>query len=194
MEVKATCGIPIYDNLNQTYKNINMSLELKPLNLKIKRLTNTATLPTQGSQEAAGFDLYANITKDYFKQNNKNFQFTLNEDGVYGISIKPHSTALIPTGISMEIPTGFFGAIYARSGLASKQGLRPANCVGVVDSDYRGEVMVALHNDTDNPQAITHGQRIAQFILQPCFHTTITEVDNLSKTDRGEDGFGSTGK
>lgn len=176
--------------------NWSWYMNLPDLELKIHRLNEEAILPSKGSQEAAGFDLCANITEDYFKQNkhNENFQLTLNEDGVYGISIEPHSTALVPTGFSMEIPTGFFGAIYARSGLASKQGLRPANCVGVVDSDYRGEVMVALHNDTDNPQTIAHGQRIAQFILQPCFHTTITEVNNLSETDRGEGGFGSTGK
>ena len=155
-------------------------MNLPDLELKIHRLNEEAILPTKGSQEAAGFDLYANIAEI--------------QDGAHSISIEPRSTVLIPTGFSMEIPTGFFGAIYARSGLASKQGLRPANCVGVVDSDYRGEVMIALHNDTDNPKTITHGQRIAQFILQPCFHTTITEVNNLSTTDRGEGGFGSTGK
>ena len=98
-----------------------------------------------------------------------------------------------PWDLYITIPKGFFGAIYARSGLACKQSLRPANCVGVVDSDYRGQVVVALHNDSEEPKVITHGQRIAQLILQPYFSTTITEVEELDSTDRGEGGFGSTG-
>lgn len=152
------------------------------IQLKIKRLTDTAKLPTQGSTKAAGLDLYADIPVE----NNKLEQS-------HSLLIEPHQTLFIGTGLSMEIPDGFFGGIYARSGLASKQSLRPANCVGIVDSDYRGQVIVALHNDSDIPQIITHGQRIAQLILQPCFNIIITEVNNLSETDRGEYGFGSTG-
>ena len=162
--------------------NLNTNLSGIKLNLKIKRLTDTATLPTQGSKQAAGLDLYADIPVgiDNLPQSQS-------------LLIEPHQTLYISTGLSMAIPEGFFGAIYARSGLASKQYLRPANCVGVVDSDYRGQVIVALHNDSDEPQVVTHGQRIAQLILQPCFNTTITEVDTLDSTDRGEGGFGSTG-
>ena len=182
MEVIGSWSVPIFKNGRQLYRNINMSLELKPLNLKIKRLTETAILPTQGSAQAAGFDLYADIPIG-----NKNLEQS------QSLLIEPHQTLLIGTGLSMAIPEGFFGAIYARSGLACKQSLRPANCVGVVDSDYRGQVVVALHNDSEEPKVITHGQRIAQLILQPYFSTTITEVDELDSTDRGEGGFGSTG-
>lgn len=182
MEVKATWSVPIHGDLSQVYKNINMNLELKPLNLKIKRLTETAVLPTQGSAQAAGFDLYADIPIS-----NKNLEQS------QSLLIEPHQTLFIGTGLSMAIPEGFFGAIYARSGLACKQFLRPANCVGVVDSDYRGQIVVALHNDSEEPKLITHGQRIAQLILQPCFNTIITEVDELNSTDRGEGGFGSSG-
>lgn len=151
------------------------------LNLKIKRITETATLPTQNSTQAAGLDLYADIPVGN------------NSLPPQSLLIEPHQTIYVGTGLSMSIPEGFFGAIYARSGLASKQHLRPANCVGIVDSDYRGQVIVALHNDGNKPQVITHGQRIAQLILQPCFNTTITEVDTLDSTERGEGGFGSTG-
>ena len=93
----------------------------------------------------------------------------------------------------MEIPEGYFGAIFARSGLATKQGLRPANCVGVVDADYRGEVIVALHNDTAEAREIAAGERIAQIVIMPYLSVEFTEVDNLSSTARGEGGFGSTG-
>jgi len=99
----------------------------------------------------------------------------------------------IGTGIAMEIPEGYFGAIFARSGLATKRGLRPANCVGVVDSDYRGEIIVALHNDTEFPQEVSEGERIAQIVIIPYLPVDFTEVDNLSSTVRGEGGFGSTG-
>lgn len=93
----------------------------------------------------------------------------------------------------MEIPEGYFGAIFARSGLATKRGLRPANCVGVVDSDYRGEIIIALHNDSDFPQEVSEGERIAQIVIIPYLPVDFTEVDNLSSTARGEGGFGSTG-
>lgn len=159
--------------------NFNWYMNLPKLNLKIKKLTNTAQLPTHGSLYAAGLDLYADIPSNH--ESNP-------------LIIEPHQTILIHTGLAMAIPSGFFGAIYARSGLASKQSLRPANCVGIIDADYTGEVMVALHNDSDNPQAIIHNQRIAQLILQPVFDTTIIEVDNLATTDRGEGGFGSSGR
>jgi len=99
----------------------------------------------------------------------------------------------IGTGIAMEIPEGYFGAIFARSGLATKRGLRPANCVGVVDSDYRGEIIIALHNDTEFPQEVSEGERIAQIVIIPYLPVDFTEVDNLSSTVRGEGGFGSTG-
>lgn len=158
--------------------NFNWYINLPKLNLKIKKLTSTAQLPTRGSLYAAGLDLYADISSN--RESNP-------------LIIEPHQTILIHTGLAMAIPPGFFGAIYARSGLASKQSLRPANCVGVVDADYTGEVMVALHNDSNNPQTIIHNQRIAQLILQPTFDTTIIEVANLTITDRGEDGFGSSG-
>ena len=139
----------------------------------VKILDDNAKLPTYGSAEAAGADLYAATTEDVW--------------------IPPHETVKIGTGIAVELPKGSFGGIFARSGLATKQGLRPANCVGVVDSDYRGEVIVALHNDTDERQCVAPGSRIAQFIIFPTFKSDFTEVLELSDTDRGEGGFGSTG-
>ena len=99
----------------------------------------------------------------------------------------------IGTGIAVEIPEGYFGAIFARSGLATKRGLRPANCVGVVDADYRGELIVALHNDTDLVQEVAEGERVAQLAIIPYLPVNFVEVDDLSSTDRGEGGFGSTG-
>jgi dUTP pyrophosphatase len=99
----------------------------------------------------------------------------------------------IGTGIAVEIPEGYFGAIFARSGLATKRGLRPANCVGVVDADYRGELIVALHNDTEFPQEVSEGERIAQLVIIPHLSVRFVEVDDLSSTERGEGGFGSTG-
>lgn len=143
------------------------------MQINIKKLKETAKTPTRGSEYAAGYDLYS--------AENKTIIF-------------PHSTVKVGTGIAAEIPEGYFGAIYARSGLASKQGLRPANCVGVVDSDYRGEIIVAVHNDTDIKQEITAGERIAQLVIMPFLPVEFTEVDELSETVRGEGGFGSTGK
>lgn len=143
--------------------------------INIKRLTKTATIPTRQHEGDAGYDLYADIQEP--------------------ITIKPHKTEIIHTGIAIEIPKGYFGAIFARSGLASKQGLRPANCVGVCDSQYRGEYMVALHNDsTEESRTIKHGDRIAQLIVMPYMNVEFNEVDELTETDRGEGGFGSTGK
>lgn len=141
-------------------------------NVKIKKLSENATIPTYGSPFAAGADLYS----------------AMNET-----TIAPHTTTLIKTGISLEIPVGFAGLIYARSGLASKRGLAPANKVGVIDCDYRGEVMVALHNHSDIPQTIAKGERIAQLVITPYVVAEFEETDELSNTVRGEGGFGSTG-
>lgn len=140
-----------------------------------KKLTDTATLPTRGSNEAAGYDLYADLGQDKY------------------LSIPPHETKFIGTGLAFALPKGTFLGIYPRSGLACKKGLRPANCVGVVDSDYRGEVKVALHNDTDEEKQIENGERIAQGILQTYTVMRFEEVEILPETERGEGGFGSTG-
>lgn len=144
------------------------------MRMNIKLLSSNAKMPTRGSEEAAGLDLYAA------------------NDSI--IVIQPHSTVLIPTDIAIEIPRGMFGGIFARSGLASKRGLRPANCVGVIDSDYRGNIIVALHNDTDEAKAIEEGERIAQLIIMPYVMPELKVVKELSDTERGSDGFGSSGK
>ena len=125
------------------------------------------------NSEAAGADLYACIEAD--------------------VTILPGRTVMIPTGLSMELPRGYAGLIYARSGLACKRGLAPANKVGVIDSDYRGEFIVALHNHGDQPQIIRYGDRIAQLVITPVFTPGFMEVSRLSDTRRGEGGFGSTG-
>lgn len=143
--------------------------------MRIKRLNDNAVIPTKGSEYSAGCDLYACLDTDQ-------------------IEIRPHETKMIDTGWAMEIPEHYFGAIFARSGIASKQGLRPANCVGVIDSDYRGPVKVALHNDSNEVQIVTQGERIAQLILMHYYSLSFTEVEELDNTDRGEGGFGSTGK
>jgi len=142
-------------------------------NVNIKKLSPNATIPTYGSDYAAGADLYACIDSP--------------------ITFGPGETYLIKTGLSMEIPIGYAGLIYARSGLASKRGLAPANKVGVIDSDYRGEIMVALHNHSTEPQTIEPNERIAQLIITPYIQAAFNEVDELSDTVRGEGGFGSTG-
>ena len=141
--------------------------------IKVKKLSENARIPTRGSDYAAGYDLYANTN-----------QMT---------TIPAHETVMVGTGLVFELPNGTFGAIFARSGLAAKSGLRPANCVGVVDSDYRGEVKVALHNDTDIPRVIDAHERIAQMVLLPFIPMDFVEVNELSDTDRGNGGFGSTG-
>lgn len=117
--------------------------------------------------------------------------YSLESDGL--IEIAPHTTVKVGTGIAIELPYNTFGAIFARSGLATKQGLRPANCVGVVDSDYRGEVIVALHNDTDEIKSIEGGDRIAQLVVMPYVPVRFTEKEELTDTVRGDGGFGSTG-
>lgn len=144
------------------------------MNIQLKKLTTTAMLPERGSDSAAGYDLFADISSEE--------------------EIKPHETKLIGTGISIAIPEGYFGGIYARSGLSLKEGLRPANCTGVVDSDYRGEVKVSLHNDSNEVRKITPNQKIAQLVIVPFLPVTFDEVDTLDETKRGEGGFGSTGK
>ena len=143
------------------------------MKVNIKKLNDTAIVPTYGSEYAAGADLYACI------------------DGE--VCINPHTTVLVPTGIAVELPVGYAGLIYARSGLATKKGLAPANKVGVVDCDYRGEVKVALHNHSEVAQTIAVGERIAQFVITPYITAQFTECENLSDTVRGEGGFGSTG-
>ena len=140
----------------------------------VKKLREGAILPTFGSAQAAGADLYACLEQD--------------------VTIAPGETAFIPTGLAMELPRGYAGLIYARSGLACKRGLAPANKVGVVDSDYRGEFIVALHNHGSQPQTIAHGERIAQLVVTPVLIPEYIEVETLSDTQRGAGGFGSTGK
>ena len=142
--------------------------------VKIKKLNPEAVVPTYGSAFSAGADLYA-----------------CENDAV---TIAPGETKLIHTGLSVEIPEGFAGLIYARSGLATKKGLAPANKVGVVDADYRGEVMVALHNHSSVEQSVEKGERVAQLVIAPFLKAEFTVADELSDTVRGEGGFGSTGR
>ena len=142
--------------------------------IAVKKLREGAILPTFGSPEAAGADLYACLEQD--------------------VTIAPGETAFIPTGLAMELPRGYAGLIYARSGLACKRGLAPANKVGVVDCDYRGEFVVALHNHGAQAQTISTGERIAQLVVTPVLIPEYIEVESLSETQRGAGGFGSTGR
>ena len=144
------------------------------MNIPVKKLRTDAVLPTAGSAFAAGYDLRACMDAP--------------------MVIPPHATAMIGTGLSIAVPDGWFGAVFARSGLASKQGLRPANCVGVCDSDYRGEYIVALHNDGGEARTVSPGDRIAQLVILPCAAAEFTEAEALPETERGAGGFGSTGK
>ena len=144
------------------------------IKIQVKKLKENAILPTRGSAYAAGYDLYACVDE--------------------AVSIEAGETVKIGTGLSIAVPEGYFGAIFARSGLAAKEGLRPANCVGVADSDYRGEYIVALHNDSSVQRTVTPGERIAQLVIMPFLSVCFEEVDNLEETERGEGGFGSTGK
>jgi len=145
------------------------------IDVKVTKLSSEATLPTKAHSTDAAFDLYANCPD-------------------YTMMVPAHGKALIGTGIAVAIPEGYFGGVYARSGLASKNGIRPSNCVGVIDSPYRGEIMVSLHNDTDKDYVVIHGTRIAQLIIQPCPPVALVEVNELDSTDRGKGGFGSSGK
>ena len=142
--------------------------------LRIKKLRDNAQMPTYGSEFAAGADMYAAIDE--------------------AVTIEPNETKLIPTGLAFEIPEGYAGFVYARSGLASKKGLAPANKVGVIDADYRGEVMVALHNHGTEAQTVEAGERIAQMIIAPFVTVNYFFSDELDDTVRGEGGFGSTGR
>lgn len=144
------------------------------MKIQIKKLNDNATIPTRGSDRAAGYDLYACLENE--------------------VVIGAGETVKIGTGLSIAVPEGYFGAIFARSGLAAKEGLRPANCVGVADSDYRGEYIVALHNDSAVSRTVTPGERIAQLVVMPYLSVEFEEVDSLDETERGAGGFGSTGK
>ena len=144
------------------------------MKIQIKKLREDAKFPMRGSQAAAGYDLYASMEAP--------------------VTIKAHATAMIGTGLSAAIPEGYFGAVVARSGLASREGLRPANCIGVCDSDYRGEIIVALHNDSEEERSVRPGERIAQLVILPFLSADFEECDELDATERGSGGFGSTGK
>ena len=141
--------------------------------IKYTKLNECAQEPTRGSAAAAGYDLYAAISDS--------------------VTVPAHSTVKIGTGLAFALPGNTFAAIFARSGLATKQGLRPANCVGVCDSDYRGEYIVAVHNDTNEEKIIEPNERIAQMVLMPYIPMMFEEVESLDETERGEGGFGSTG-
>ena len=141
--------------------------------LHVKKLRPGARVPTRGSAFAAGYDLYACLEES--------------------VTIAPGETVGVGTGLALALPEGWFGGIFARSGLSVREGLRPANCVGVCDADYRGEYIVALHNDSSLPRVVEPGERIAQLILLPCRTLKFDEVDELPETQRGAGGFGSTG-
>ena len=143
------------------------------MKIQIKKLNENAVIPSRGSAYSAGYDLYACLEHD--------------------IEIAPHCCEKIGTGLSIAIPENYFGAVFARSGLASKHGLRPANCVGVCDSDYRGEYIVALHNDSNEPKTVKNGDRIAQLVIIPFIPAEFELAAELSETVRGSGGFGSTG-
>ena len=142
--------------------------------MRVKKLRENAVIPTYGSADAAGADLYACLEGS--------------------VTIEPGKTVFIPTGLAMEVPRGYAGLIYARSSMGTKRGLAPANKVGVVDSDYRGEVMVALHNHGSEAQTVAPGERIAQLLVTPVLAPAFLECDDLSDTTRGTGGFGSTGR
>ncbi len=145
------------------------------INIKLKKINKEAKIPTRSSNQAAGYDLYACLDKDQ-------------------IEIEPQRSIKVNTGFALEIPDGYFGGIFARSGLATKENLRPSNCVGVIDSDYRGEILVSLFNDSTEKRIISNNQRIAQLVILPYLDVSFNEVDNLSETIRSNKGFGSTGK
>ena len=144
------------------------------MRIRVRKVSDTAVLPTRGSTSAAGYDLYADLEED--------------------VVIAPHSTVKIDTGLQFELPEGYFAGIFARSGIASRDGLRPANCVGICDSDYRGNYIVAMHNDSDSARTVKVHQKIAQMIVMPFLPLEFEEVEELSETTRGAGGFGSTGK
>lgn len=145
------------------------------VNIRIKKIHSDAVVPTQGSANAAGFDLYAYL------------------DQTDHIVIQPHTTVMVGTGVAVAIPNDYWGGIFARSGLATKQGLRPANCTGVIDPDYRGELIVALHNDFNTAREVKHGDRIGQLVIIPLPDVSYDIVDDLDDTVRGDGGFGHSG-
>jgi dUTP pyrophosphatase len=144
------------------------------MKVRIKKLNENAIIPTYGTEYSAGADLYALLDS--------------------AVEIAPHETTFIHTGISVEIPEGYCGLIFARSSMGAKRGLAPANKVGVIDADYRGEIMVTLHNHSEIPATVAPGERIAQLAIVPFLKAEFEEADELSDTVRGEGGFGSTGK
>ena len=144
------------------------------MEVKIKKLKENAIIPTRGSELAAGYDLYACCNEPVF--------------------VMPYKTEKISTGLAIQPPEGYFGAIFARSGLATKSGLRPANCVGVCDEDYTGEYVVVLYNDSSSIRTVNPGDRIAQLVFLPYMDVDFCEVDELENTKRGDGGFGSTGR
>lgn len=160
--------------LTQVLNNLDHFWNNSTFCIGYKKIKKDAIEPTKGSAAAAGYDLYIPSSID-------------------GIAITPHSTVKIGTGIAIELPEGTFGAIFARSGLATKEGLRPANCTGVIDSDYRGEIIIAVHNDTDHEKILHGGDRIAQLVVIPYLQFQFQQINDLTDTDRGENGFGSTG-
>ncbi len=144
------------------------------MRIKVKRVSETATLPSHGSPFAAGYDLFSDLQEP--------------------VVIPPHGTVKIDTGLQFELPEGTFAGIFARSGIAAREGLRPANCVGICDSDYRGNYIVAIHNDSEEPRTVVPREKIAQMVVMPFLSLEFEEVSSLSGTERGAGGFGSTGK
>ena len=155
------------------------------IDVKIKRLYDDVEPPKKAHASDAGLDLRAHIPDAEF--------YEWGGGKVNGIKIRPHETVMIGTGIAMAIPVGYFGGIFARSGLSTKEGLRPANCVGVCDASFRGEIMVPLYNDSNETRIVTNGQRIAQLVVMRCPAVELIEADNLDKTARNDGGFGSSG-
>lgn len=153
------------------------------MNINIKKLDKNAKIPTRADAGAAGYDLYACYTPTNNGENNYD-----------SVLIPPHERRFIHTGVAMAIPEGYFGGIYARSGLSCKKGLRPANCTGVIDSSYRNDITVVLFNDSDQPREVKMGERVAQLVIQPYETVMFNPVEALSETERGLGGFGSSGK
>ena len=157
--------------------------------VKIVRIAPDVVMPTKAHDTDAGFDLYAYCPDATFYSWESGCQLN-----VKGAKVRPNETYKFHTGIKLAIPDGYWGGIYARSGLATKCGLRPANCVGVIDSSYRGEIIVAIHNDSNETQLVHNGDRIAQLVIQKVEPTVFEEVSELDETSRGESGFGGSGK
>lgn len=172
--ISATTYLVEDQNTGFTYGSSNV---FPLVSMQIKKCSNTATIPTKAHETDACFDIYAD----------------LGSSAALSETVPPHGSFSFHTGFTTSIPKGYFAAVYARSGMGCKRGLRLANSTGIIDCDYRGEWMVVLRNDSDEPQVIHHGDRIAQFTILPCITTELIEVDNLDDTDRGAGGFGSSG-